>query len=107
MLRTTGIWELRFQKPGELSGGECQRAAVVRALINEPDLILADEPTGALDEKNAAALSKLLTDINEQKKITLIVVTHSMELASKMDRIYVLKNGSLKHYSKPEFISKD
>src|SRR3989304_3835331 len=53
LLKKTGIWEQRFQLPGELSGGECQRAAVVRALINNPMLILADEPTGALDEKNA------------------------------------------------------
>ncbi len=101
LLKTTGIWERRFQKPGELSGGECQRAAVVRALINDPELLLADEPTGALDEENAAGLSKLLTDINEQKKITLIVVTHSLELANKMDKIYLLKNGSLKRYNEP------
>lgn len=95
LLKTTGVWEQRYQKPGELSGGECQRAAVVRALINEPDLLLADEPTGALDEENATGLSKLLTGINEEKGITLIIVTHSMELAKKMDRIYLLKNGSL------------
>lgn len=99
LLKTTGIWERRFQKPGELSGGECQRAAVVRALINDPDLLLADEPTGALDEENAAGLSKLLTDINEKKKITLIVVTHSMDLAKKMDKIYLLKNGALITYT--------
>lgn len=101
LLKTTGIWERRFQKPGELSGGECQRAAVVRALINEPELLLADEPTGALDEENAAGLSKLLTDINEKKKITLIVVTHSMELAKKMDKIYLLKNGVLTDQQPP------
>lgn len=98
LLKTTGIWERRFQKPGELSGGECQRAAVVRALINDPELLLADEPTGALDQENAKGLSQLLTDINEQKKITLVVVTHSMELAGNMNRIYLLRNGSLQHF---------
>jgi len=104
LLKTTGIWERRLQKPGELSGGECQRAAVVRALINEPELLLADEPTGALDQDNAAGLSKLLTDINSQKKITLVVVTHSMELAAKMDSLYLLKHGVLHRNDKTEAV---
>lgn len=106
LLKTTGIWERRFQKPGELSGGECQRAAVVRSLINEPELLLADEPTGALDQENAAGLTQLLIDINVQKKITLVVVTHSMDLAGKMDIIYMLKGGSLKRYLENETASK-
>jgi len=105
LLKTTGIWERRSQKPGELSGGECQRAAVVRALINEPELLLADEPTGALDLENAVGLSKLLTEINLHNKITLVVVTHSMELAAKMDSLYLLKNGSLQRNDKPETIA--
>ncbi len=96
LMKRTGIWEQRFQKPGELSGGECQRTAVVRALINNPGIVLADEPTGALDEENAIRLSKLLMDFNEQDNITLIIVTHSMELAKRADKVYILKNGSLK-----------
>ena len=95
LLRKVGIWEQRNQKPSELSGGECQRTAVVRALINKPQLILADEPTGALDEQNAGNLAELLNHISGEEGISLIVVTHSAELASQMDCVYFLKNGHL------------
>ncbi len=96
LLRKVGIWEQRNQKPSELSGGECQRTAVVRALINKPQLILADEPTGALDEKNALNLTELLNHISSEEGISLVVVTHSAELASQMDKIYQLKDGQLR-----------
>jgi len=95
LLKRTGIWEQRHQKPSSLSGGECQRAAVVRALINQPSLILADEPTGALDHQNALILANLLTELNQEQGTALIVVTHSMELASKMDKVYQLSDGIL------------
>lgn len=95
LLQRVGLWDLRDQKPGELSGGECQRTAVVRALINNPSLLLADEPTGALDEENAVKLTDLLLDFNRQDKLTLIVVTHSREIAERMDKTYVLRNGQL------------
>lgn len=95
LLRKVGIWEQRNQKPSELSGGECQRTAVVRALINKPQLILADEPTGALDEENAINLTELLNQLSGEEGVSLIVVTHSPELASQMDLIYHLKNGKL------------
>jgi ABC-type lipoprotein export system ATPase subunit len=95
LLKRTGIWEQRFQKPAELSGGECQRAAVVRALINQPSLILADEPTGALDHENALMLTDLLLELNREQGTALIVVTHSIELASKMGRMYQIKDGKL------------
>jgi ABC-type lipoprotein export system ATPase subunit len=95
LLKRTGIWEQRFQKPAELSGGECQRAAVVRALINRPSLILADEPTGALDHVNALMLTDLLLDLNKEQGTALIVVTHSMELAAKMNKVYRLMDGQL------------
>ena len=98
LLKRTGIWEQRFQKPAELSGGECQRAAVVRALINQPSLILADEPTGALDHENALMLTDLLLELNREQGTALIVVTHSMELASRMDKIYRLLDGKLFEY---------
>jgi len=78
-----------------MSGGECQRTAVVRALINKPELILADEPTGALDEENANALSALLIQLSDEENVTLITVTHSSELAGKMDKRYLLKGGRL------------
>jgi lipoprotein-releasing system ATP-binding protein len=96
LLKRTGIWEQRFQKPFELSGGECQRAAVVRALINQPSLILADEPTGALDHENAQKLTELLLELNKEQGTALIVVTHSLELAHKMDKVYSLIDGNLK-----------
>ncbi|MFA9392836.1 MAG: ABC transporter ATP-binding protein [Prolixibacteraceae bacterium] len=95
LLKRTGIWEQRMQKPAELSGGECQRAAFVRALINEPSIILADEPTGALDEENAETLSDLLLELNKEMGTTLIVVTHSSVLAAKMDKTYELHSGKL------------
>lgn len=95
LLKKVGIWEQRNQKPAELSGGECQRAAVVRALINQPSLLLADEPTGALDEENAEKLTDLLLMLNKEMNTTLIVVTHSALLASKMDKIYEIHNGQI------------
>jgi lipoprotein-releasing system ATP-binding protein len=95
LLRKVGIWEQRNHKPAELSGGECQRAAVVRALINKPQLILADEPTGALDEKNADNLAGLLNQLSCEEGVTLIIVTHSQEFASQMDVVYHLKDGRL------------
>jgi ABC-type lipoprotein export system ATPase subunit len=95
LVKKVGIWEQRNQKPSEMSGGECQRTAVVRALINKPELILADEPTGALDEENAFALSDLLIELSEAENISLVTVTHSSELAAKMDKKYLLKNGQL------------
>jgi lipoprotein-releasing system ATP-binding protein len=98
LLKRTGIWEQRFQKPAELSGGECQRAAVVRALINQPALILADEPTGALDHENALLLTNLLLELNREQDTALIVVTHSVELASKMDKTFSLIDGKLIEY---------
>ena len=83
------------QRPGELSGGECQRTAVARALINRPDLILADEPTGALDHQSAFNLIDLLVELNVEEGVTLIVVTHSMEVAQKMDSVYSMQDGKL------------
>jgi len=95
LLRRMGLWEIRNQKPGELSGGECQRTAVARALVNNPDLLLADEPTGALDRENAAILADLFLEINKRDKKTVILVTHTQELAKKMDKIFTLRNGRI------------
>lgn len=95
LISRMGLTEVAHQKPAELSGGECQRTAVVRALINRPKLILADEPTGALDQKSAFNLTDLLVELNKEEGLTLIVVTHSMDVAKKMDRIYQLENGKL------------
>jgi lipoprotein-releasing system ATP-binding protein len=96
LLNLMGLWEYRNSKPGELSGGECQRTAVARALINQPQILFADEPTGSLDEKNAGMLMDLLVRINSEMKITLVIATHSMEIAKRMDRIYGIREGKLK-----------
>lgn len=90
-----GIEGLAQQKPSELSGGECQRTAVARALINKPDLLLADEPTGALDHHSAVNLVKLLVELSREEKMTLVVVTHSLEVAREMDKIYRMEDGIL------------
>lgn len=95
ILQKVGLWEMRKQKPSELSGGECQRTAVVRALVNRPELVLADEPTGALDEENANILSELLVQLSEEEHVSLVTVTHSVDLARKMDRMYKLNKGNL------------
>lgn len=83
------------QFPSQLSVGECQRTAVVRALINQPRLLLADEPTGSLDAANAGQLATLLSELNREQNVALVIVTHSMELAGKMDKIYQLRAGKL------------
>jgi len=95
LMKQTGIWEFRWQKPAQLSGGECQRIAVVRALINSPSLLLADEPTGALDQDNARLIMELLVKINKETNVTTIVITHSTDLAMMMDKVMQLKNGKL------------
>ena len=87
--------EISNQKPGELSGGECQRVAVARALINKPSLILADEPTGSLDEQNAFELVSLLKNVNKMFGTAIIMVTHANALAQDMEEVYSLKNGTL------------
>ena len=84
--------------PAQLSGGELQRVAVVRALINRPKLLLADEPTGSLDEPSALNLGQILIDLNRAENVTLIVVTHSHDLAKRMDTVYNLHNGRLETY---------
>ena len=95
LLKRVGLESRMDHRPAQLSGGECQRVAVVRALINQPKILLADEPTGALDGQSATALSELLLELNREDGVTLIVVTHSMVLAEKMGRIFELKDGAL------------
>ncbi|MBL7138664.1 MAG: ABC transporter ATP-binding protein [Bacteroidales bacterium] len=95
LLGRVGLIDRMTHLPGELSVGECQRAAVVRALINKPGLLLADEPTGSLDEEHASALGRLLTELNLEEEIGMVVVTHSMELARGMKEVYRLHSGRL------------
>ena len=95
LIEWTGLENLKDQYPWQLSGGELQRAAVVRAMIHQPDLVLADEPTGSLDEENARILVDLLLKINQEKRIAVVMVTHAIDLAEKMQTHYRLSNGSL------------
>jgi ABC-type lipoprotein export system ATPase subunit len=95
LLTRVGLGSRKSHRPGELSGGERQRAAVVRALINQPGLLLADEPTGSLDHAAAGQLAQLLVDLNREEQVTLVVVTHSPELARRMAKRFELKDGQL------------
>jgi lipoprotein-releasing system ATP-binding protein len=95
LLERVGLKDNHQRRPAQMSVGECQRAAVARALINRPGLLLADEPTGSLDRENALRLGELLTQINRDEKVALMVVTHSPELASRMEKVYRLDLGKL------------
>ena len=95
LLDRVGLGERLSHRPGQLSGGERQRVAVVRALINQPQLLLADEPTGALDQTTADQLGQLLVELNAEENVTLITVTHSEKLAARMTRTVELKDGQI------------
>ena len=95
LLEQVGLGNVKTHRPGELSGGQRQRAAVVRALVNRPSLVLADEPTGALDAASARALGDLLVELNEEEKVSLIVATHDRELAARIGGISRLEEGKL------------
>jgi lipoprotein-releasing system ATP-binding protein len=95
IMEITGISDLADKYPFQISGGEAQRATLVRALVNKPSLLLADEPTGSLDKKNAGNLGALLLQMNSDFGITLILATHSQELANKMKIQYTLSDGKL------------
>lgn len=93
LLDRVGLAPRLDHRPGQLSGGECQRAAVVRALVNRPKLLLADEPTGSLDRESAASLAALLGELNREEGVALVLVTHSADLAARAGRIVELRDG--------------
>jgi len=94
--KTIGLEHRENHLPSELSGGERQRVAIARAIISNPSCLLADEPTGNLDAKNASSVLELLINLNQQHGSSLIIVTHDEKIATKMDRILVLEGGHLK-----------
>jgi len=95
LLERVGLKDWMLHRPGQLSGGQRQRVAVVRALINQPKLLLADEPTGSLDEHAAQNIAELLVELNRSEQVTLILATHSIKLAEHMGRVLELSNGTL------------
>jgi predicted ABC-type transport system involved in lysophospholipase L1 biosynthesis ATPase subunit len=95
LLKRVGLGARLDYLPGRLSGGERQRCALVRALINQPAVLLADEPTGALDRASAEEVARLLVELNQEQGVTLILVTHSQELAGRMQRSVEVRDGKL------------
>ena len=95
LLDTLGLSHRAQHKPGELSGGEQQRVAVARALINQPDIVMADEPTGNLDSKNAHDLHQLFVELSNRFQQTFLIVTHNEALAAMSDRVLHMKDGKM------------
>ena len=96
LLEAVGLAERLGHKPAQLSGGEQQRVAVARALVNDPQLILADEPTGNLDTENSDALNNLFVDLRDKFNKTLVIVTHNKDLMALADFIFEMKDGKLR-----------
>jgi lipoprotein-releasing system ATP-binding protein len=94
-LRQVGLQDRALHKPGELSGGERQRVALARALVTHPACVLADEPTGNLDERTAASMLELMLELNQQHDAALVVVTHDMAIADSMPVLWEMHQGQL------------
>lgn len=97
LIAMLGLAARADHRPSELSGGECQRAAVARALVNRPSVVLADEPTGSLDSKNRAELHRLFFELRDMMNATFVIVTHDENLAADSDRIVHMEDGRIGH----------
>ncbi|MDE6703745.1 MAG: ABC transporter ATP-binding protein [Muribaculaceae bacterium] len=97
LIAMLGLTARADHRPSELSGGECQRAAVARALVNRPSVVLADEPTGSLDSKNRAELHRLFFELRDMMNATFVIVTHDENLAADSDRIVHMEDGRIGH----------
>lgn len=102
LLKRIGMQKRSTNFPHQLSGGEMQRVAMCRAVINHPKIIFADEPTGNLDSENGQAVLDLLLEFQRERRTTLVLITHSLDIAEMADRVIVLKDGKITNSTKPE-----
>jgi len=101
LLKRVGMQKRSANFPHQLSGGEMQRVAICRAIINHPKIIFADEPTGNLDSDNGQAVLDLLLEFQQERRTTLVLITHSLDIAGMADRVIVLKDGKITNAVKP------
>jgi ABC-type lipoprotein export system ATPase subunit len=105
LMELLGIGHRAGHLPGEISGGEMQRVAIARALVNRPEILLADEPTGNLDSCRSAEIGKILTELNKEAGITVVMVTHNLELAAHAHRVVELRDGRIhKESTRPDSV---